>query len=219
MKIQLALDRMTITEAIHMAEQVDFYVDWIEVGTSLIKEFGMESVRAFRSRFPDKFIVADVKTVDNAAYEFDMCFSAGADAATVMGTSSPATIETCVEMGGRHGRQVMIDLLHTTETQWKALIQYKEAIFCAHVSKDQQEMGKQQPSADQLHSIVKRFGGLEQKIALAGGINLDSLPALIPIRPDILIIGSAITKAFDPVVAARTIKEFVISCKGESRHE
>jgi 3-hexulose-6-phosphate synthase len=210
---------MTIEEAIQMTEQVHPYVDWIEVGTSLIKEFGMESVRAIRSRFPEKCIVADMKTFDNAAYEFDMCFSAGADIATVMGSAPLVTIETCMGIAANQGKQVIIDLLQTPETQLKVLTKYKEAIFCAHVSKDQQEKGGHQPSADPLHSILETFGEIKRKIALAGGINIDSLPTIVPTNPDVLIIGSAITKAADPVAAARAIKEFLYAWKGENYRE
>ena len=44
MKIQLALDRVTIEEAIILAKLAEPSVDWIEVGTSLIKEYGIESI-------------------------------------------------------------------------------------------------------------------------------------------------------------------------------
>ena len=74
MKIQLALDRLTIEEAIAIAEKAEQEIDWIEVGTSLIKEFGVKSIEEMKKRFPNKTIVADIKTFDNAKYEFEMCF-------------------------------------------------------------------------------------------------------------------------------------------------
>ncbi|WP_025698066.1 orotidine 5'-phosphate decarboxylase / HUMPS family protein, partial [Paenibacillus forsythiae] len=89
MKIQLALDRMSIEEAADMVRRTEPYIDWIEVGTSLIKEFGMASVEALKREFPHKTIVADMKTFDNAQYEFELCFGAGADVATVMGAAPP----------------------------------------------------------------------------------------------------------------------------------
>ncbi|MGA9173277.1 MAG: orotidine 5'-phosphate decarboxylase / HUMPS family protein, partial [Thermoactinomyces sp.] len=95
MKLQLALDRLTVSEAIKIADQVKAEVDWIEVGTSLIKEYGMSSVKALREAFPDHIIVADMKTFDNAAYEMEICFAAGADVATVMGAAPVETIELC----------------------------------------------------------------------------------------------------------------------------
>lgn len=54
MIIQLALDRLTISEAIRIAQLVEADIDWIEVGTSLIKEFGIDSVRQMRKAFPHK---------------------------------------------------------------------------------------------------------------------------------------------------------------------
>lgn len=54
MKIQLALDRMNMEEAIEMARSVEASIDWIEVGTSLIKEFGVNSIKEMKNHFPEK---------------------------------------------------------------------------------------------------------------------------------------------------------------------
>jgi 3-hexulose-6-phosphate synthase len=45
MILQLALDRMSIPEAIRLAGETEEFTDWIEAGTSIIKEFGMAGVR------------------------------------------------------------------------------------------------------------------------------------------------------------------------------
>ncbi|MBA4493187.1 3-hexulose-6-phosphate synthase [Paenactinomyces guangxiensis] len=214
MKIQLALDRFTIEQAIAITKRVYPYIDWIEVGTSLIKEFGMESVRALRKEFPGKTIVADIKTFDNAAYEFEMCYAAGADVATVMGASPVVTIETCMNVAVKHGKQVMIDLLNTSDDQLEKLTVYREAIFCAHVSKDQQEITGQKQGLAGIHLPGSRFRDTNRKVALAGGINAESLPSLAKVQPSVVIIGSAITKAQDPVLAARTIKALTTSAEG-----
>ncbi|MEH7493134.1 3-hexulose-6-phosphate synthase [Neobacillus niacini] len=202
MKIQLALDRMEINEAIELTRKVEDSVDWIEVGTSLIKEFGMASVREMKQAFPAKTIVADIKTIDNARYEFEMCFEAGADVATVMGVSPLVTIDACMEVAERYNKIVMIDLLNTTEQQKRDLMKYKKAVFCEHVSKDQQEeLGASN------HGAVKNIYGPDMNIAAAGGITLDSLQLLRKtLNPSIVIIGSAITKAENPAEAAAKFK-------------
>uniref|UniRef100_UPI00046EB5CF orotidine 5'-phosphate decarboxylase / HUMPS family protein n=1 Tax=Paenibacillus zanthoxyli TaxID=369399 RepID=UPI00046EB5CF len=141
MKIQLALDRMSIEEAAAMVRRTEPYIDWIEVGTSLIKEFGMASVEALKREFPHKTIVADMKTFDNAKYEFELCYGAGADVATVMGAAPPVTVALCMDTARRMGKQVMIDLLHTSSEQQRELARHHGAIHCLHVSKDQQEGG------------------------------------------------------------------------------
>lgn len=198
MNIQLALDRMTIHEAIETAAAAEQHVEWIEVGTSLIKEFGMDSVRALRKAFPDKVIVADMKTNDNAQYECQLCFEAGADVATVMGTAPLVTIQACIDEAKKKNKQMMIDLLNTTPVQQEALSRYA-AIFCLHTSKDEQELGAGGNGGTVLKEGVRT--------AVAGGITLGNLHDYLKIKPSVLIIGSAITKAEDPGKAAAAFKE------------
>ena len=204
MKIQLALDRLSIEEAIQITREVEKSIDLIEVGTSLIKEFGMNAVSKIREAFPKKTIVGDIKTIDNARYEFDLCFNAGGDIATVMGVSSIHTIEACLNTAAKHGKKAMIDLLNTSDEQKQALRKYNDAIFCEHVSKDQQEeLGSQNQGTK-----PSDFSGFQ--VAAAGGIKLDSIEDLIKsIHPAVVIIGSAITKAEDPSVAAAQFKQVI----------
>lgn len=212
MRIQLALDRMEVGEAIGLTRLVEESVDWIEVGTSLIKEFGIRSIKEIKMAFPDKTIVADIKTIDNARYEFGMCFEAGADVATVMGVSPLVTIETCIETARKYDKKVMIDLLNTSEEQKKQLLKYKDAIFCVHVSKDEQEkLGAQNRGEENSRILIE--AGLE--LAAAGGITLSSISEIRrTLNPSVVIIGSAITKANNPAEAAAKFKQVNFQLEG-----
>ncbi|HJT55681.1 MAG TPA: orotidine 5'-phosphate decarboxylase / HUMPS family protein [Ktedonobacteraceae bacterium] len=201
MQLQVALDRLTLDDAVRMATSVEQYADWIEVGTSLIKEFGMESVRRIRQAVPRARILADIKTNDEARYEFELCFASGADAATVMGAAPDATIEICLSAARQQGKQVLIDLLGTTTERQQALLKYRDAIFGVHVSKDVQESG-----AGSRISIASRLPdwAAEYQVAIAGGIGLDDIPELGARLPSLtVIVGSAITGAADAHSAAR----------------
>ncbi|MCM3697830.1 3-hexulose-6-phosphate synthase [Paenibacillus macerans] len=203
MIIQLALDRLTIDEAIELGKMTEDYVDWIEVGTSLIKEYGMASVERVKEQFPSKTVIADIKTMDNAKYEFEICFKAGADIATVMGVSPLATVNACVDVAKNFSKGTMIDLLNTNKDQKEQLFQLAQddIYFCEHVSKDEQEvLGKS-------NDLVPLNYGSRIKLAVAGGINMDSLPKFAVSRPAVVIIGSAITKAIDPHMAAKAFSE------------
>ncbi|CAH0295602.1 3-hexulose-6-phosphate synthase [Peribacillus sp. Bi96] len=206
MIIQLALDRMKMEEAIEMARTVESSVDWIEVGTSLIKEFGMNSIKEMRNHFPNKKIVADMKTMDNAAYEMDLCFQGGANVATVMGAATDVTIQKCLEKAREYKGRIMIDLLNVSDSRLEQLRFYNQAIFCEHVSKDSQE------NKDQVMINMRNHTGFMR--AAAGGITLSSLPEMIRKGTDVIIIGSAITKAKDPAEAARLFKETMNREKG-----
>jgi len=205
MKIQLALDRLTIQDAITLTKLVETEIDWIEVGTSLIKEFGMQSVKELKKAFPHKTILADTKTMDNAKYELEMSFQAGADIVTVMGTAPLVTINTCLEIAKQNNKKIMIDLLNTSAEQVQALLPFTEAIFCEHISKDEQELAGR--SNAQAKSNLKKHADVA--VAAAGGITLESIPKLAGENVDIAIIGSAITKADNPQEAAAKIKMII----------
>ncbi|OHR63647.1 hypothetical protein HMPREF3291_16435 [Bacillus sp. HMSC76G11] len=209
MKIQLALDRLSIDEAIKIAGQAEQYIDIIEVGTSLIKEFGVISISRLKEAFPDKLILADMKTIDNALYEFNLCFEAGADIATVMGVSPLQTIETCLEASAKHQKKTMIDLLNTTAEQKAALFPYTEAIFCDHVSKDVQEKSGLKNTASAALDPTLEW-------AIAGGITGESIQNMAGPLPDIVIIGSAITKSTQPEKAAEALREIIERKKAKS---
>src|SRR5699024_12053383 len=103
MKIQLALDRLSKKECFSIINETFDYIDWIEIGTSVIKEYGMEIVREIRKAYPNKTIVADMKICDAGGYEAEQVFNAGADITTVMGFSSNLTIVDTLKVAEKHG--------------------------------------------------------------------------------------------------------------------
>lgn len=99
----------------------------------------------------------------------------------------------------------MIDLLNTSSEQLKSLLTMKDAIFCLHISKDEQELsGKNEWKNNEISAADP---APMHTIAAAGGITIDSLPKLLAGGIDIAIIGSAITKAANPSEAAKQFKQ------------
>lgn len=200
---QLALDRFSIDEAINIAKAAEKEVDWLEIGTSLVKEFGMESVRAFRRVFPDKILLADTKTIDNAIYEAKIAYDAGADIITVMGCGPKVTIKLVAEEARKRRRDYMIDLLNTTlDCQKELRDAFSDAVFCLHTSKDVQEHGGKKAAAN--------ISWQGRRLATAGGIKKETIGAIAAqLAPEVYIIGGAITKQKDPLAAAKTLRSIV----------
>lgn len=206
MKMQLALDRLSISSAIKIASACVDEVDWLEIGTSLIKEFGIESIRTFRHTFPHKILLADMKIIDNARYESDIAYAAGADIVTVMGCGPIVTIELVAQSARKQNKNYMIDLLETNELrQEKLRTNFKDAIFCLHISKDSQEIQK-------TSFCINDMMWKEQRIATAGGIDKHTIKEISnKIKPEVFIIGGAITKANDPQQAAKELRDLLNS--------
>lgn len=195
MKLQIAIDRMTIKDAEEMMQRITRYADIVEVGTSLIKDYGLSgSVGYFKKEFPEQVLLADIKTCDEGGYEFQKCYEAGADLATVMGFSDNATIAACREQAVAFGKKYVIDLMGTDEKRASELRRrFPDAVFGVHLPSDCHGQGLD----DLVRNMCRQFpSGTE--ISAAGGIKPESVPILKENGVDIVIVGSAVTKAEDP---------------------
>lgn len=203
MKLQLALDRLTREECFALLDETVSYIDWIEVGTGVIKEYGMAIIRDIKKAYPQKILVADMKTCDAGKHEALQAFEAGADIMTVMAFSADKTITDALEAAEKLNKRVMIDLLGVTDSQrLKELQRMGVDLVGLHHGKDMQL--EKEMSSDLL-KLARGLSGLE--IAIAGGITKDSLPDLLDKKLTAVIIGSAITKAANPGQEAKEIKE------------
>jgi 3-hexulose-6-phosphate synthase len=205
MNIQLALDRLTKEECLRILKETESYIDWIEVGTGVIKEFGMSIIREIRSAYPNKVIVADMKTCDAGKHEAVQAFEAGADIMTVMAFSVNKTITDTIEVATTYKKRIMVDLLGVTEQKRvDELSSLGVDLVSLHFGKDMQQEGSFDTA---LFSLVQSFPELE--VAVAGGINLQSLPAIMAKEPGTIIIGSAITKADNCSSVAQKMKGMI----------
>src|SRR5258708_39120051 len=83
--LQLAIDTLTLSEAVALVEKVHPYIDLIEAGTPFIKRFGLDALKLFRQVAPGKLIVADMKPMDAGADEAAIAFEAGVEIITIVG--------------------------------------------------------------------------------------------------------------------------------------
>ncbi|WP_404456179.1 orotidine 5'-phosphate decarboxylase [Virgibacillus necropolis] len=204
MKLQLALDRLTREECLQIVKETEKEIDIIEVGTGVIKEYGMSIVREIRKLFPNKTIVTDMKTCDAGGHEAKQAFEAGADITTVMAFSSDLTITDTMKIAKQYKKRVMVDLLEvTSKKRMKELHELGVDLVSLHVGKDKQKEGT---FNTELFSLVE---DLEFEVAVAGGINLQSLSEIVEEKPDVVIIGSAITKTENPSETAAKMKEMI----------
>lgn len=204
-KIQLALDRLTKKKCFEIVEQTEAYIDFIEVGTGVIKEYGMSIVREMSERFPNKKIVADMKTCDAGKHEAKQAFEAGAHITTVMAFASNQTIEDMLAVANQYGKKLMVDLLGVTDSaRVEELHRLGVRMFNIHIGIDLQ---KDVVWGAEHFQLTNQLSDLQ--LVISGGINRDLLPLLMKQLPSVVIVGSAITGHSDPAEAAKGIHEGV----------
>ena len=121
MKLQVAMDVLTIDDALALAGKVAPYVDIIELGTPLVKSVGLAGITAIKKAHPDKIVFADLKTMDAGELEANIAFEAGADLVTVLGVADDSTIAGAVAAGKAHGKGVVVDLIGVADKAARAV--------------------------------------------------------------------------------------------------
>lgn len=205
MKLQLALDEHKLEDALSFAEQVADYVDIIEIGTPFVIDSGMEGVRRFKEKFPEKEILSDEKIMDGGYYESQLGFEAGAEYVTVLGVSDLVTIQNCVKAAEDFNKQVVVDMI-CVENLPERIAELEEIgvhVLAVHTGADVQALGR--TPLDDLKVMAQH--AKKAKIAVAGGINSQTIQDYVGLNPDIVIVGSGITRSEDPVKEVQLIKE------------
>ncbi len=207
-KLQLALDGELAAALDHLSA-LRPHIDIAEVGTPLVFREGMLALRRIRAAYPQLTLVADLKIMDAGEAEADIAFSAGADIVTVMAVAADATVAGTLISARRHGKQVMVDMMQVAETRARAreLAHLGCDLLCLHTAHDQQAaQGSPFAQLAALREALPSIG-----LAIAGGVKLEQLARILPLQPQVIIVGSAITSALDPRGTARQFQERIRS--------
>ncbi len=209
---QVALDRLPLERAEAITCQVRGWADWIEVGTSLIKRYGMPGVARIVAAAGTTPVLADMKTADDARTEISMAADAGATSITVLGLSAPATLELAVRVADECDLELMIDLmgLDAAGRARVAAAMPASVVLAAHVPKDAQ-------TAETDAAALLGSWATHRRLALAGGLGVQDVPALAHLGDVRLIVGSAVTAAVDPAAAAAELRTAITEL-GAGRH-
>jgi 3-hexulose-6-phosphate synthase len=208
MKLQLALDG-SLQNSLAILDLVADKIDILEMGTPLLFQEGIRAASILHAQFPDLSLLADLKIVDAGQAEASIAFEAGCDYATVLGLASNATVEGALQAARGYGSTIMVDMLQVPDLlgRTRELIAVGCQLFCVHTAYDLHTSGAT-PFAElsQLRHALP-----DTALAVAGGIGPHNLSHVLPLQPEIVIVGSAITQAVDPRQAASAIREQIDS--------
>lgn len=207
MELQLALDLVNIPEAIELVKEVEEHIDIVEIGTPVVINEGLHAVKAVKEAFPNLKVLADLKIMDAAGYEVMKASEAGADIITILGTAEDMSIKGAVEEAKKQGKKILVDMIAVKDLAGRA----KEVdamgvdYICVHTGYDLQAVGKNSfEDLQTIKSVVKNA-----KTAIAGGIKLETLPEVIKVNPDLVIVGGGITGQADKKAAAAKMQQMI----------
>jgi len=200
--LQVALDLEELVKAVDIASRIASSTRcehvWIEAGTPLIKSWGRIAVRALKE-LSKCYVVADTKTMDVPYLEAKIVYSAGADAFTVLGVADEETLREAYMAKKEFEKGLIIDLIGVKDPFNRAVevARYEPDVILLHVGISAQRL--RGVTAEQLveeAARVKQEVGV--KVGVAGGLKPGAIKQLVDRGIDVIVVGSAITKAEEP---------------------
>ncbi|MEI8133348.1 MAG: orotidine 5'-phosphate decarboxylase / HUMPS family protein [Leptolinea sp.] len=211
-KIQIALDTLDSNVALSLAKMAASYVDIIEAGTPLIKSVGIGIVKTLKGLYPDKLILADLKSSDVGGYEANMAFEAGADVVTTQGITTTATVLEVQRMADQWKRRAEVDMTGVADVPARAqeLKKLGVSLVLFHRSIDEETTAGALWDEKAIKT-VRSLGEIGLDVAIAGGIKADILPLFKGIPLYGIVVGRGITAQADPAAAVKRIYDQVHS--------
>jgi bifunctional enzyme Fae/Hps len=181
----------------------------LEVGTPLLKKYGVNIIRELRKVAKDMFIVADLKTLDVGKVEVDLAFEETADAVVVAGLAAPETIDKFIKEAKRLGIYAIMDLMNVEDPVGKLQsLKRLPDVAILHRAIDVEKTGKTR--WDIIKDMRKTFQDKKFLVAVAGGITPETAPEALANGADIIIVGRYITQSKD---VERATREFLKSTR------
>jgi bifunctional enzyme Fae/Hps len=223
--VQLALDAPNLEKQLKVVKNLpksDRII--LEAGTPFLKKYGVEAIKKIREIAPEKFIVADLKTLDVGKLEVDFSFDATADAVVCSGLASSSSIDKFLLEARRLGIYGFVDTMEVADpiAKMKSLKHVPDVVILHRAIDVEQDAAAQSPDAAQrarwalVPKIKEAFA--DQKlasgrdrvlVAVAGGIEPESAKYALDMGADILIVGRFIASAKDVENAMRRLLNII----------
>ena len=173
----------------------------------MILREGMLPVRLIKQKFPDVTVLADCKIVDGGDIESQDAFEAGADIVTVLAVSNDTTIQAVINKAKQYGKKVMADMICMEDVKGRSVDLDRMGVdyICIHTAVDVQSAEK--TPFNELAEVMPLLKNA--KAAVAGGINMDTIPLAREYGPEIVVVGSALTRSADLRSSVIEMKEAI----------
>lgn len=177
----------------------------LEIGTPLIKRYGVRVIRYLREIAKDVFFIADLKTLDVGKVEVDLAYEETADAVVAAGLASKETLDKFIYEAKRLGIYAVVDMMNV-ENPVKKLKTLKEFpdVVILHRGIDV-ETGKVL-GLQQIKKLKQAFKDKRFLVAVAGGIVPETARKALDMGADIVIVGRYVTQSKD---VERAVREFL----------
>jgi 3-hexulose-6-phosphate synthase len=207
MELQLALDMISLEDALKLVKKLKGLIDIVELGTPFSFVNPITVVKMFKDALPDVKVLSDFKIMDGGRVMSKLAFEAGADIVTVSARTWDITIQEAIAASKEYGRMVHVDMMGVPDDQIESRGKEVDAFKPDYIGIHRAVSLKSSKAEDPLR--IARGVIRNAKLTVAGGIDCESLKRVVPLKPDLVIVGAGITTAADPYVVASEMRKIM----------
>lgn len=220
MKLQLTIDHGTDELILDYVEFLGETVDIVEIGYPILVTYGLALVRTIHERYPELELCVDAKVFHGGTGVTERCFEAGASIVSVLSAAPNPVITKMVEKAESFGGKIMCDMSAGAATIGRRASEIDElgvdyvAVHTGFLPEYDYDLDahrriiKPRVRPLDLASTVKR-NLLKAKLAVGTGINEGNIKQVLALEPEIIMVGSAILDAENPMAAAERLHRYL----------
>lgn len=204
-QLQLAVDVLSLKEALEIVAEAGEFADIIEVGTPLCIAEGARAVKEIKRLCPDKIVFADIKVMDGGKDVPRSVIDAGCDMFSVLAATDDNTMRDAIKLGHDNGVMVLADFCNVPDLSKRgAEVDALGADYlCCHVG-----YGRQDDGADSIEEL-RALEPFKTPKAIAGGIKLETAKAAVESCAQDIIVGAGICAQPDRRAVAGKIRGII----------
>lgn len=204
MKLQISYNFPELDQAITVAQQTAEFADILGIGSLLIYKEGIKAVRMFKTTFPNKELFIEIKVSEKATDSITMFAQAGATYISVLAGALHGTIKKSVETAKLFDVKIALDLLDAHSAGQAARDAKTIGADLIVINRIPHLPGEEQTEVEAEWQGVRE--NTELPIFITGKIDKTNIQQFINLKPQGIIVGSAITNASSPSQEAHYFK-------------
>jgi 3-hexulose-6-phosphate synthase len=201
MKIYFSYNIPDLSAALAIAAQTAEFSDILGVGSLLLFAEGVKAVKTFKAQFPTKDICVEARVSEKAREAITMMAQAGATYVSILAGAWPATIKKATETAHAYDIKIGLDLIDAPSGGQSALDAKAQGVDFLIMHRHSETKEGSDFETD-WHNIRDNS---DIPIFVTGTIDASNMRQIMDLKPQGIMIGSALTKAENPAHIARAL--------------
>lgn len=209
MKLHFTYNTTDLNNALTLADQTAEYADSLGVGSLLLFKEGTRAIKEFKGRFPNKEIFAEAKITEKADEAVAMMAQSGANYISILAGTLNHTIKKAVATAKNFDTKIALDLLDAPSHGQSAMDAKSLGahLLILHRPHGQEKESNSESDWPAVWYNVKDNTTLP--IYITGKIDETNIQQTISLKPQGIMIGTALAKADNPAKMAHYFRSLM----------